>query len=394
MAAAEIAPPPAAKLGRARRRLPWAAPFVVAGAVAAGVLVVNASTSAASPNLPARTAKQLLIAVQSSRATTFSGDIREVANLGLPSLPGAAGSSASLSWQTFVAGSHSARVWSDGVDKQRVALLGELSEADVIHNGRDVWTYTSQSNTVTHSVVPKGKAGETAATADQPTPAAVADQVLKTVGPSTAVHVDPPKTVAGRSAYTLVLAPRDANSTVREVTIAIDAAKHIPLRVQVFGAASSPAFEIGFTTISFAKPAASTFAFHLPKGATLSNDPLGASSNRHDGRRFHHDGRLRPEGRLRPAGSFGHRPSAAAYGAKPKVIGSDWTSVVEASGGDLVGGLLGGSNLNDVTTAVGTSGMRLLHTALINVVLLPDGRVFAGAVKPTALEHIAASAPR
>jgi hypothetical protein len=45
--------------------------------------------------------------------------------------------------------------------------------------------------------------------------------------------------------------------------------------------------------------------------------------------------------------------------------------------------------LSQLTSAVGTSGERLLHTALINVVLMPDGRAFVGAVQPALLEHIA-----
>ena len=57
---------------------------------------------------------------------------------------------------------------------------------------------------------------------------------------------------------------------------------------------------------------------------------------------------------------------------------------IEASGG--VGGLL-----QQFTVPVGSSGMRLLHTALVNAVLTPDGRAFVGAVRPAALEHVAAT---
>jgi hypothetical protein len=49
--------------------------------------------------------------------------------------------------------------------------------------------------------------------------------------------------------------------------------------------------------------------------------------------------------------------------------------------------------LQDLTTSVGNSGARLLHTAVINAVLLPDGRVFVGAVSPSFLENVAATTP-
>jgi hypothetical protein len=43
---------------------------------------------------------------------------------------------------------------------------------------------------------------------------------------------------------------------------------------------------------------------------------------------------------------------------------------------------------------VGASGDRMLETALVNVLLLHDGRVFLGAVTPQTLERAAATAPR
>lgn len=372
---------------RTRRRLAWAAPVVIAGAVAAGVALTSAPASGASPNLKPRTAAELLVALQRSTATALSGQITETAALGLPSLPGGH-SSASLSWQTFVTGSHSARVWVDGKDKQRVALIGELSEADVVHNGPDVWTYTSSSNTVTRTTLRqhKDKAVAEPSAADM-TPAAVAARVLKAVEPSTKVSVDSSRIVAKHAAYTLVLRPRDTASTVRKVTIAIDAKRFVPLQVQVFGAASSPAFEVGFTTISFTRPAASTFRFHTPAGATTSTNPFGSREHRGE---EHGDGTH--EGAPTHPARVSTLPKVTRVSAKPKVIGSGWTAVLELPPG--AAGSLGGGTLRDLTTATGKSGERLLHTALVNAVLLPDGRTFVGAVSPAVLEHVAATTPR
>jgi outer membrane lipoprotein-sorting protein len=362
---------------RLRRRAVWGAPVLVAGAVAAGLVLSNASADGAVPTLPTRTPAQLLTAVLSSDGVALSGEIKETANLGLPSLPGGH-SSASLSWQTFVTGSHSARVWVDGSDKQRIALLGELSEADVVHNGSDVWTYTSDTNTVTHSTLKQPSKTDPSPSANDLTPAGAAARALKAVGPSTSVTVGSATTVAGRSAYTLVIRPRDSRSTVNKVTIAVDATKSVPLRVRVYGSSATPAFQTGFTTVSFSTPAASTFAFHSPAGATTSNDPLGTSGGRH-----HRSGRS-------------HAPdsSGRATSVKPKVIGQNWTSVVELPAGRGLQALsVGGSTVRDLTTPVGSSGQRLLHTALVNAVILPDGRTFIGAVDPSVLEHIAATTP-
>jgi outer membrane lipoprotein-sorting protein len=367
----------------------WAAPVVVAGAVAAGVMVSNASSSAASPTLPTRTAAQLLTAVQKSNVTALYGQITESASLGLPSLPGDR-ANASFSWQTFITGSHSAKVWIDGPDKQRVALVGELSEADVVHNGQNVWSYTSATDTVTHTVLPKDKAGQTEKTnepsAADATPAGIAARVLKAIDPTTKVAVDSTTVVANQDAYVLTISPRDTRSTVSKVTIAIDAKKYVPLAVKIYGTGSTPAFQVGFTSITYAKPAASTFNFQTPKGATTSNDPFGIKS---DPEAHHHGAKVKGTQKptAEPAATDPARSSKA-----PKVIGKGWTSVVELPAGSA-GATLNNSTLQDLTTSVGNSGARLLHTAVINAVLLPDGRVFVGAVSPSFLENVAATTP-
>lgn len=377
---------------RARRRVAWAVPALVTAAVAVGATLASGPATGASPKLPPRTAAQLLTAVQGSDVTALSGVVRETANLGIPSLPGSS-NGASLSWQTFIAGSHSARVWADGPHKQRVALIGELSEADVVHNGADLWTYTSNSNTVTHTVLPKSGTQGSKHAADAGhapdardlTPAAVSARVLKSISPSTTVSVNTSRMVADQAAYTLVLRPRDANSTVSKVTIAIDAKKFVPLQVQVFGRSSALAFETGFTHISYATPPASIFAFRAPKGATTSTSPFG--SKRHHGDR---DG-ARQHGQPATAPVSPTKPATRTHDSKAlKVIGSGWTSVLEmGSGSSIVNSLPHG-----LTNPVGSSGTRLLHTALVNVVFLPDGRTFAGAVSPSYLEHVAATTPR
>jgi outer membrane lipoprotein-sorting protein len=350
---------------------------LVAGVVAAGSVIATADPSGASPTVTPRSAAQLLVAVRNNAATAFSGQVSETANLGLPTLPGPQ-SSASLSWQSFLTGTHAAKVWADGADRQRVALVGELSEADVVHNGNDVWTYTSDTNTVTHSTLGRASARPTAADADSLSPAAAAARVLKAVDPSTSVTVDSARVVAHRPAYILVLRPRDHRSTVQKVTIAVDAKKFVPLRVQVFGAGPSPAFSTGFTSISYTTPAASTFRFTTPAGAKTSTDPLGLNS---ETRRSNHRA-----GHARPSGSAGATPTTKPAGA-PKVLGSGWTAVVELP--RSMDAQLGGRTLSELTKPVGNSGARLLHTSLINAVVLADGRTFVGAVDATLLEHLA-----
>ena len=64
------------------------------------------------------------------------------------------GGGSDLSLQNLVTGSHTLRVFYGGPEQQRVALLGQLSESDVIHNGTDLWTYSSSTRAVTHATLP------------------------------------------------------------------------------------------------------------------------------------------------------------------------------------------------------------------------------------------------
>jgi outer membrane lipoprotein-sorting protein len=375
--------------GRAARRLAslkvWMAPVVVVAVVAAAAaLTTVVSAAGSSPNLPRRTPSQLLVDIQKHAATSLSGRVVETANLGLPALPGS-DSGASLAWQGFLTGSHVVRLWIDGPDKQRAALIGKLSEADVVHSGRDVWTYTSDTNSVSHSVLRSSSERTAQSQTEKYSPTQAAAQLLKAIDPSTSVTVESNRRVAGRAVYVLALVPRDANSTVRKATIAVDAQHYVPLQVAIYGSGSQPAFRTGFSSVSFTRPAASVFAFRPPAGASIVKDPFGLSGPGGHGDRLG-----------APSAPSGSAARAKTTSPAPRVIGTAWTTVLELHGGSgpasSIG--LGNATLHDLTTRVGTDGARLLHTALVNAVFLPDGRTFVGAVKPAALEHIAATTPR
>lgn len=356
---------------RTARRLRWALPVGV-GAVAAAVAVVpGAATAGDAPVLPPRTAADLLAQLGSSDVAALSGTVVETARLGLPELPaGAGGSTGPLALAT---GSTTLKVWYDGPERQRIAILGALAEYDAVHSGRDLWTYSSGSHGVTHAVLPDGgKAGT--ARGDRPaladpgtlaTPRDAAGAVLAAVDPTTAVTVDPTARVAGRPAYQLVLTPRDPATLVASVRVALDSATGTPLRVQVWGTGdrTNPALEVGFTDVSFARPDASVFDFSAPPGATVTEQQLPAG------------GVDRPADTADPT----RRPEAA--GVAPEVLGQGWTAVLRFPAGQVP------SQLDQIATPV--EGGRVLRTALGSVLITDDGRVLAGAVAPERLLELA-----
>lgn len=264
-----------------RRRARWAVP---AGAVAAVGIVIAASViggAQASPRLPARTTAQLLAAVDSTSAwpSALTATVQESASLGLPDLPG---SNDPLSGLSLLSGTHTFQVWYDGPTRVRIAVPVQLGETDLRRDGNSVWLWNSQTNQATHYLLPARASAGLPATGRTPptvTPQQLAQQILAAVGKTTTVGLQQNVTVAGQPAYQLSLAPKDSRSLIGRVTIAIDAQYSLPLQVQVFArGATSPAFSVAYTSLSFATPAASNFAFAPPPGATVKTVRIPAGS--------------------------------------------------------------------------------------------------------------------
>jgi outer membrane lipoprotein-sorting protein len=384
-------------------RARWAVPagvLAAVGAVMAGALI---GTAQASPALPARTPAQLLAAVagRTGPLPALTGTVVESAALGLPDLPGTDNPS---SVAALLTGSHTVRVWYADPRHFRLAVPGMASESDLIVNGHTAWYWQSTTNSVTRFPLPAGDHSAGPAPAMAMTPQQAARQALAAVGPSTRVSVQNNVTVAGEAAYQLVLAPRSANSLIGQVRIAIDATRNVPLRVQIFArGAQSPAFQVGYTSISFVRPAASNFNFSPPPGAKVKTATL--MPNEMSGQA--------PLTRKGPA-------------VKPKVLGRDWLTVAvlpasalsemsggagsaagvagsaaQSAAGSNPGGSSGGisgSALFGVLMKAGTNvhgawgSGRLLHTSLLSILITNNGRVLVGAVTPSVLYADAARA--
>ena len=392
----------------------WAVPGAVV-AIALGAAAFTAVSADATSTLPPRSAAELLVDLQTARLNTLSGTVVQNAELGLPDVS-ALGGGGSSEFSSLISGSHTLRVWYGGEDQQRLALLGTLGESDIVRNGADVWTWSSEDNSATHYQLPARPEGAPAADAPLTdpsqlalTPQQAADQALAAIDPSTAVTVDGTASVAGRDAYELVLTPRadattGATSLVGQVRIAVDAEQHLPLRVQVWAKeAPAPAFEVGFTQVSFDAPPAEQFEFSPPPGAKVDESTLGV------------DELADTPG----AGLVDPATVGDPVGPSPTVVGTGWTSVVvatlppesetaptdtapsedmpsETPGGPPAGRPDdGGMNLQSIVgslpTVTGDWGSgHLLQSALVSVLVTDDGRVLAGAVAPEQLYKAAA----
>lgn len=346
--------------------LRWLVPLaIVVVALTVGV-AGRALRAEADPALPARSAAQLLVDLQTSAVAGLSGTVVQRADLGLPELPVALGGQGSSDFGALVSGTHTLRVWYAGEQRQRVALLGTLGESDVVRNGNDVWTWSSQTNEATHLRLSPSSEPDPPLPTDLPaTPQEAADAALAAIEPTTEVSTDGTATVADRPAYELVLAPKDDASLIGQVRIAIDAQEKVPLRVRVFAAgADSPAIEIGFSQISFETPGDEHFDFQPPPRATVTE--------------------VTPDEVA---------PSEPTAQPEPVVVGSGWTAVLVATGASPPAAETGSdlaAILGALTPVSGPWGSgRLLTSDLFSVLFTDDGRLLLGAVTPEQLYEVA-----
>ncbi|MBC7291400.1 MAG: hypothetical protein H5T83_08715 [Actinotalea sp.] len=413
---------------RPRPGLRWALPVGLAVAVVGAGLAAPVVASA-EPDLPERTAAELLDDLQSAEVDGFWGTLVHRADLGLPALPGLGGGDgggphgSGTDAMALLDGEHTLRVWALGPDRSRVSLQGRMGELTVVADGEDLWTWSSDDRLVRRYLLPDDGPGTPAADARARldaaipplTPREVSDLVLEVLEPSTDVGVGDPVRVAGRPAHELVLTPRAEGSLVASVRIAVDAADRVPTRVQVFAVGHpNPALEVGFTRLSLVPPDESTVTFTPPPGATVEEVDLTDAAARHEGS----DG---PAGKKPWDAHQGlDAPEGDGVERPVDVVGDGWASVLLATlpPGALESLAAGAPDaapapeapfgpgaqdadagraallLQALPAVEGEWGTgRLLTSRLLTVLVTDDGRVAVGAVDRATLEAALASAP-
>jgi len=378
------------------RRSRWAVPataLAVTGGVIAGLQIPAAQ---ASPALPPRTPAQLLASVGAdAKVPPLTGTVVETTSLGLPALP-QTGNPTSLS--SLLTGSHTVNVYYQSPQHFRVQVPQTMSETDAIRDGNKLWLWESTRNSVTEFTWAKGalRHAERPPATPALTPQQAADAILKAVGKTTTVRVQPSVMVAGEPAYQLVLAPKDARSLIGQVVIAVDGKYGFPLRVQVYAkGAKSPAFQVGYTQLSLVAPAPANLAFTPPPGATVKVENLGQGSGH----------AKRPGGGQAPAGVGTYGSDWLTVAAFPlSALTAPGTSALTPSGTGPASspsitaspagtGALGGDSQEVIralfAAAKPVSGPwgsgTLLRTSLVSM-LITGGEVYVGAVQPSVLE--------
>jgi hypothetical protein len=243
-----------------------------------------------------------------------------------------------------------------------------------------MWTWDSATQSATHYVLPTRSGEASTGQTAEASPIALAREFLRAIGPTTQVAVGPTTVVAGRSAYTLVVKPRTAQTMVGKAVIDVDSASGLPLGMTLYPRGSSvAALSEKFTKITLGTPSRSAFSFTPPPGAAVSTHTVTADR----------------------AASHAAGSGSSTQLSPTRAVGRGWASVavVPSAGGPTAGlnnmfsGAAGGPHssaalLQDATNP-GPNGSRLLQTRIVTVMLTNDGTVIAGAVPASRLESAA-----
>ncbi len=284
---------------------------------------------------------------------------------------------------SLATGTHTAKVYLDGPNA-RMQVLDRLAERNVYVSPDGVWIYDSAEKAATHVTVDtpalaalkaelqaEHAADQDDTTAPLPTPEYTLEQALAAVDETTEVTVGTDARVAGREAYELVLTPRDGETLVGEVRVAIDAETGAALAASVTARGEdSPAFSVGYTEVSFTAPDASVFAFTPPEGTAVTEHAIPV-----------------PTAAELQQLKADHEAGAEDAQQRPIVHGDGWSTVIELPAGqDGAATGLGAEGLGMLDTiAEPVDGGRVLTTSLVTVLITDDGRVFAGSVSPERL---------
>ncbi|MCU1529122.1 MAG: hypothetical protein JWP75_2885 [Frondihabitans sp.] len=369
--------------------LRWVPAIAVPALVVAGALTVP-SMANASVNLPHKSAAGIVALAQKSAGTSFSGTIQETANLGLPDISSSnlgGSSSGTANVLAELTGTHKANVFVSGSSSERIQTLDNLAEQDVIRTGKTIWAYDSKTNTATHVTLPDSTSSGQyqSQSAQAQTPTEIATKALAEIGKYTTVATSSNVIVAGQKAYEITLTPKDSKTLVGDVTLAVDASTGVPLKASITAKGqTNAALSVQFTTISYSKPSASTFAFTPPKGATVKTITVPSKSTSAPSR-LKHPG-VTTQGQ--PTAGPAHRYSGTA--SKPVVLGSGWSTVVGTTlTAKQLKSIESSSITNEVLTPV--TGGKVLQTALVSIYLGDNGAVYVGAVSATDLEAAVAA---
>lgn len=343
---------------------------VVVPAGIVGVSLLLAATtpslvSAQSPSLAATTPSQLLGDVLGASPQPLVGTVAENASL-LPSGL-TLGSTPLSSISPFLSGSQTFSIWRGSSNEYRIQYTSATSEIDYYDNSTQAWLWNSTTQTATQLSVPSATT-----TTSYQDPQLLADQIISNLSTYSNVTLGANTFVGGVPAYDLKIVPTQDQSTITRVDIFVDSHYDQVLGVSLYTQGqSTPTFSLQYQTISFTSPSASTFNFTPPSTATVKTLSSTTSSTSTMSTTF------------------------SSLSSQAQKIGSGWEVVhvlPKGSYQDLINSVPSAySSEVSMITAIETpvaapqGASEAISTPMVNVLILPDGRVLYGTVQQAVL---------
>lgn len=340
-----------------------AATGTAAGIVGLIVMALPASAGGPPPSLPAISPEALVQSVMTTKIPAMAGTVSVKESLGLPIPILPSGGSDGVA----------ARVYSDGTGKARISLTKRMSETTIVEDGSTLWIWDSANRSV--KKIPHGDLKSERPAEQLADPATMSKQLVEAISADSTITVDGTASVAGRSAYQLVLTPKPTEKTLlREIRVAIDSELRLPLRLEVLAnGQADPALRIGFTEFTPGAQDGSLFQFSPPAGANVTEQQPG-------------DHKVDPKA-----------AKDLLTQIDPKFVGNGWDTVVVGKvPADMINGALSGQRQGgkggdqvDVTSLLRTFAKQVngsfgtgwvVSTKVGGALITADGRVALGAV--------------
>ncbi|WP_276940383.1 LolA family protein [Ferrimicrobium acidiphilum] len=334
---------------------------LIGAAVALGAASLTpALTNAQHPLLQPMSPSQLIAAVMGAAPVQYSGQLQITSNMlgSDASLLSSVGQSVALP-----EGTSQLMVYRGAGPNLRVQEINAQSERDLYVNSSGAWLWSSAGSKASHFQA--SSTTQSTALSQGTNPTVAADNLVNRLAPTSQVKLGSNVYVAGHAAYTLSLAPLQSGSSISSIRLSVDAKNYHVLGVSVYSVHSStPVLQMDYQSISFASPSATNFSFTPPAGTTVNTVT---------------------------ASQLKSMFSPFTSTTKPVTLGTSWQTVVELPKGSLskLSSALGSTALSDLETPVtlangGTAS--LIHTELVNMLVLPNGSILAGAVRSSVLE--------
>jgi hypothetical protein len=163
----------------------------------------------------------------------------------------------------------SGRLWARNDGRGRLELQSDAGDVQIVWTQTTMSVFDASSNTVYRATLPERSESHPKRAAAVPAVAQIQSFLAK-LGEHVAISAAAPTNIGGRPAYAVRLAPKQHPGLLRDLELAWDAARAVPLRVAIHGkGASSAPLALSVTHIGYGRVPAADVDIAPPSDAKV-----------------------------------------------------------------------------------------------------------------------------